>query len=569
MSVLARRREAECASDLRFDRWLLGESPGSDEARQLERHVAECGECASRLKSLRSLYSASTVPSTPPRPKPVRVAAAGLMQVIILRDGLLVGTEMFSAGEWIIGAVGADLELEELTALRHARLRFHEGQVSAEADAGPLYINGNRVRGGLLRPIDELQLGPWTLRARVVTDRWDERSAPRLLAVAPVPEVIEAKTEIVHRAERPVLKLELRWGAQRLAVRSFDAQPVPASLFEPLGAGLLKVEPEGTGYRVFWGRARLGELVAPGAPLELEGAGGLTLGASLVEREAKVARGPLVQLPRLVVVLAMLFACVPVGLSFVDAPVDDRFEPRRLPSLPVHPMRPPPKEPPVSAPPSESSASTKTRSASRSPAQPSRFKVPSLPKGLTGSIAGIEVTLRNLGVGKGHATGARGGSLVAGLPSGNSLGGSIGLGAGSSPVGIGSAGALSSGRTGRGAVVGRVTDGERSLRVTKDSNGTIDRDSVAKVIRDHTSEISACYETALLTQSGLRGSAKLEWRIDTSGTVASVRLLGATLRDSGAVTGCIMSKLKTWRFPPARGGPVIVSNNFVFEQSAF
>ena len=137
--------EAECASDLRLDRWLLGESPGSDEARRLEKHLTECAECASRRRCLRSLHSA-TVPAAPSEPMSARVSAAGLLQVIILRDGLLVGTEMFTSGRWSIGAEGADLCLEGLPPQHQTVLRFHDGRVSIHAEQGPVYVTGQVSR---------------------------------------------------------------------------------------------------------------------------------------------------------------------------------------------------------------------------------------------------------------------------------------------------------------------------------------------------------------------------------------------------------------------------------------
>ena len=132
---------------------------------------------------------------------------------------------------------------------------------------------------------------------------------------------------------------------------------------------------------------------------------------------------------------------------------------------------------------------------------------------------------------------------------------------------IGEAGALGASRTGRGAVMGRVVDPAPRIGGRGDS-ASIDQDAVARVLQAHTAEVSACYETALLSHEGLKGTARLEWRIDGSGNVASARLLRGTLQDGGAVTSCIIAKLKTWRFPASRGGQVIVSNNFVFQQAA-
>ena len=49
MNVPITRRSVGCVSDLTIDRWLLGETPGSDEARRLEEHMKHCAVCAARL----------------------------------------------------------------------------------------------------------------------------------------------------------------------------------------------------------------------------------------------------------------------------------------------------------------------------------------------------------------------------------------------------------------------------------------------------------------------------------------------------------------------------------------
>ncbi len=577
MTALARRREAECVSDLRLDRWLLGETPGSDEARQLERHIAECTECASRLRSLRSLYSAAHVETTVPE-RPARVAAAGLLQVIILRDGLLVGTEMFTSGEWRIGSGDTDLALDSLRQ-RHARLRFHEGRAWVEAEQGSVYVNGNRVERHELRPIDEVCVGPWLLRARLVNERWVRPAATPLRAVAPLP--ADEKTEIVERPTPEVLSVKLRWGDQVIAAHTFEAhQAVPADLFETLGAEPLRVQPEGGYRRVFWGAATPpeGELVGPNAPLELKH-GGLTLDAAMVEREQRVSRGP-VRVPRLVVLLTVLFGVVPVGLGLIDAPDDDHFETRSI-QRPLHPTPPAPPTPPT---PPDSNAtkrpSAPIAAAPHQPKTPARHPrtPPSLPSQLTDSLKGFDSAFRAFEAKLRHQTPGhpRGKTVaVAGLPSGVAGAGLPALGGGGlSPVGIGAAGigaagVLPAGRTGKGSVIASVNGPPRIVGASGASGATIDRDAVADVVQAHASEVAACYEAALLRYDGLRGTAKLEWHIDPSGTVTSVRLVGATLRDSGVVTSCVMTKLKTWRFPKARGGEVVVTNNFVFRDSTY
>ncbi len=129
--------------------------------------------------------------------------------------------------------------------------------------------------------------------------------------------------------------------------------------------------------------------------------------------------------------------------------------------------------------------------------------------------------------------------------------------------GIGACGAGGYGRSGR--VGGTVTRGSaRNVAV----RGTIDREAVARVVNAHLQEVRACYERELLQNPNLAGKVVLEWVINTSGVVASAKTKSSSLR-SGAVEGCILSSLKTWRFPPARGGVVIVSYPFMFNSVGY
>ena len=77
-----------------------------------------------------------------------------------------------------------------------------------------------------------------------------------------------------------------------------------------------------------------------------------------------------------------------------------------------------------------------------------------------------------------------------------------------------------------------------------------------------------CYERALLKEPGLAGKVVLEWTISTGGTVVSAKTKSSTLRN-GEVEGCILRNLKTWKFPPAKGGVVIVSYPFLFNSVGY
>jgi hypothetical protein len=80
--------------------------------------------------------------------------------------------------------------------------------------------------------------------------------------------------------------------------------------------------------------------------------------------------------------------------------------------------------------------------------------------------------------------------------------------------------------------------------------------------------VRACYERALLKEPGLAGKIVLEWGISTSGGVTSEKTKSSTMK-SPAVEACIMASLKTWKFPPAKGGNVIISYPFMFNSVGY
>ncbi len=131
--------------------------------------------------------------------------------------------------------------------------------------------------------------------------------------------------------------------------------------------------------------------------------------------------------------------------------------------------------------------------------------------------------------------------------------------------GGGGIGAFGAGGIGKGSVGGTVTRASaRSVAV----QGNIDREAVAKTVNSHLQEVRGCYERALLKDPGLAGKVVLEWTISTAGRVVTAKTKTSSLRNS-AVEGCILQNLKTWQFPAARGGVVIVSYPFLFNSVGY
>jgi hypothetical protein len=126
-------------------------------------------------------------------------------------------------------------------------------------------------------------------------------------------------------------------------------------------------------------------------------------------------------------------------------------------------------------------------------------------------------------------------------------------------------GALGAGNIGKGKVGGAVT---AAVSRNIGAQGTIDKEAVAKVINSHLHEVSSCYERALLKEPGLAGKIVLEWQITTSGTVGFAKTKSSTMKSS-AVEQCILTSLKTWRFPPAKGAGVLITYPFMFNSVGY
>lgn len=97
-----------------------------------------------------------------------------VLQVVILRDGLLVGTEVFVPGQYTLGSGDSvDLRLEDATvAASHATLFFQNGRAAIQdAGSGAVFVNGHRVNACEVRPVDEIACGPFTLKLRVLASK--------------------------------------------------------------------------------------------------------------------------------------------------------------------------------------------------------------------------------------------------------------------------------------------------------------------------------------------------------------------------------------------------------------
>lgn len=535
MSAALARRDDGCASDLLMDRWLLGELPGSDEGRRFEQHVRECTGCAARFQALRSLYGNRPAPKAeaplPPLSAPPPVLPpehAAVLQVIILRDGLLVGTEVFTAGRYTVGsAPTCALKLDDVATV-HAAVSLRGERVGLEAAGGQVFVNGFRVGSCELRPIDEVAVGPYVLRTRVIAERW---ARPQLRVVRDEREAADAKVAPA------ALKLSLYWGDTLLEVRVLDA---PADLKD---FGIHEVLPIDGGWQLDGLRVAHGEV-------QRFHVGHLVCVAETVARAQAIRRGPVRQWPWTVISLAAALYAGVLALGVHGSGLDhDTFVPKPIPGAVVHMVAPPKPNKPVAT------AVVRTPQRRESPpriltppARGGRVKLPQL-----GAVNTIVAALDRLGpaAAAGKSRGTR--AVLVGL--GNSpLPSASGLGLRSDGPGIGASGLKGAGgfatrNFGKGAVGGTV-GAPRARDVRGDVH--VDRDAIAKVINEHLSEVSRCYEQAMLHGGSFGGRMLLEWTIAAPGNVQSARVKNTDI-DNETFGACVLGRLKTWRFPAMRG----------------
>lgn len=127
-----------------------------------------------------------------------------------------------------------------------------------------------------------------------------------------------------------------------------------------------------------------------------------------------------------------------------------------------------------------------------------------------------------------------------------------GSGKGTATVGIGGVGTQGRGTGGTGYGTGGIgTKGSVQINVggqEADFAGGMDKEAIRRVIREHIREIRSCYERELQRSPDLYGKLVLEWDIEDEGRVSRVAVKSNALGND-SVAGCIMNRLKQWKFP--------------------
>jgi len=101
---------------------------------------------------------------------------------------------------------------------------------------------------------------------------------------------------------------------------------------------------------------------------------------------------------------------------------------------------------------------------------------------------------------------------------------------------------------------GGADEDERA--VAAEPSGSMDREVVQRVVREHRREIRACYERELLRDPELEGRVEMAWVILPDGSVSEPRVVSSTL-NSSAVEECMAERIGLWQFPEPPGGGLV------------
>lgn len=122
------------------------------------------------------------------------------------------------------------------------------------------------------------------------------------------------------------------------------------------------------------------------------------------------------------------------------------------------------------------------------------------------------------------------------------------------------------GGVGTRPVLGRVKRPPRRAIVC--DGGVLSKAAIQAVINRHMREVQHCYEVELLKRRDLAGTIVFDWTISPRGDLVLPRQASSTMA-SPAVASCVLRRMRAWRFPSPRGGPVRVRYPFVFRAREF
>lgn len=164
--------------------------------------------------------------------------------------------------------------------------------------------------------------------------------------------------------------------------------------------------------------------------------------------------------------------------------------------------------------------------------------------GINNSLGGLK---SGAGLGDAHGVGGLG-TRGGGTGGGGTALGIGGLGTKGDGRGTGGHGGIDLG--GKGKATTRIVPGKTTVV------GGLDKDVIAKIIRQHQNEIKYCYESELNKNPSLAGKVAVAFTIDPTGAVSDANVTETTLNSSTA-ENCMLSRIRRWKFPEPKGGGVV------------
>jgi TonB family protein len=105
-------------------------------------------------------------------------------------------------------------------------------------------------------------------------------------------------------------------------------------------------------------------------------------------------------------------------------------------------------------------------------------------------------------------------------------------------------------------ILGGPLDGAAS---PAEKRGSLDKEIIRRVIRDHSQDVRACYEAQLRHDRTLGGTIRVMFTIGATGSVNASEVEETTINNK-LVNDCIVQAVRNWKFPPPEGGGVVIVN---------
>ena len=88
-------------------------------------------------------------------------------------------------------------------------------------------------------------------------------------------------------------------------------------------------------------------------------------------------------------------------------------------------------------------------------------------------------------------------------------------------------------------------------------------ETIRDVVHEHRAQVRQCYESSAARKKNLAGKVVVHFVISDEGKISEASVKEASLDDEGLKT-CVVTAVKSWRFPKPKHGPVAINFPFQF-----